>query len=213
MAFFNSSDASFSPLFRLLDDFSNHYSPQTARRAPIAQWQPDFDIRETEEAYELHGEFPGTKKENVHIHFTEPQTMLVHGKTERSYTSSTPPAGLIGDTQVSESAATSTDEKRKSLQSTVEDDSQDVSNDSVKASSDAGNSEPKEIEHTRTSPTKPADTAKYWVSERTVGEFSRSFHFPTRVDQDGVTANFKDGILTIVVPKAKKHESRHIAVN
>ena len=60
---------------------------------------------------------------------------------------------------------------------------------------------------------KPVDTAKYWLTERSVGEFSRSFNFPTRVEQDLVSASFKDGILTVVVPKAKKHETRRIAVN
>jgi len=61
--------------------------------------------------------------------------------------------------------------------------------------------------------TKKSDKAKYWLSERSVGEFSRSFNFPTQVDQDSVTANFKDGILNILVPKVKKHESKRIAIS
>ncbi|KAJ4128297.1 hypothetical protein NW754_002289 [Fusarium falciforme] len=59
----------------------------------------------------------------------------------------------------------------------------------------------------------PVDKAKYWLSERSVGEFSRSFNFPTPVDQESVTASFKDGILNIVAPKAKKQESRRIAIS
>ncbi|KAH7146678.1 alpha-crystallin-related protein, partial [Dactylonectria estremocensis] len=54
--------------------------------------------------------------------------------------------------------------------------------------------------------------AKYWLTERSVGEFSRRFSFPTGVDQDSISASFKDGILSIVVPKVKKHESRRIHV-
>jgi len=41
----------------------------------------------------------------------------------------------------------------------------------------------------------------YWVTERSVGEFHRSFSFPSRVDQDGVSASLKDGILNVTIPK------------
>ncbi len=52
---------------------------------------------------------------------------------------------------------------------------------------------------------KQSDNAHtYWVSERSVGEFARSFSFPTRVDQENVKASFKNGILSIVVPKLQK---------
>ncbi len=51
------------------------------------------------------------------------------------------------------------------------------------------------------------------MSERSVGEFSRSFSFPVRVDQDAVKASMKNGILSILVPKAKKHESRKIDIS
>lgn len=41
----------------------------------------------------------------------------------------------------------------------------------------------------------------YWVSERSVGEFHRTFTFPSRVDNEGVKAKLKDGILSVTVPK------------
>ncbi|KAH7169918.1 HSP20-like chaperone [Dactylonectria macrodidyma] len=219
MAFFpckingsNASNASFTPLFRLLDDFSSHYAPQAARRVPIPQWQPNFDIRETEHAYELHGEFPGVKKENVNIQFTEPQTIRVHGKTSRSYTSAAPVAAPVEEPKANDAVTNDTAEKRKSYQSTVEDEFEHVSGDEADAA-DPEEVEPKESDIVAPVPTKPVEKAKYWVTERSFGQFSRSFHFPTRVDQDAVTANFDNGILSIVVPKAKKHEPQSIAIN
>src|SRR6478735_5289434 len=89
MAFFPrslyDSDTSFTPFFRLLDDFDN-YSRQgvSGRRTGTPSWQPKFDVRETGEAYALHGELPGINKEDVHIEFTEPQSMLISGRTERT---------------------------------------------------------------------------------------------------------------------------------
>ncbi|KAK0633343.1 HSP20-like chaperone [Immersiella caudata] len=54
---------------------------------------------------------------------------------------------------------------------------------------------------------------KYWVSERSVGEFSRTFSFPSRVDQDAVSAGLVNGILSITAPKAKKPEVKRISIN
>ncbi|KAF9770426.1 hypothetical protein IL306_012050 [Fusarium sp. DS 682] len=212
MAFFPrnlyNSDASFTPLFRLLDDFDS-YSRQGqqnggTRRSGLTHWQPKFDVRETGEAYELHGELPGMTKENVHIEFTEPQTMTIRGKTERTYTAGTPPAGLVEGTQ-SQGAieGEGNDENKNSHHATVEDEAEAKAHESTEVTH---HQQSKEVEK------KPADQSKYWLTERTFGEFSRSFNFPTRVDQDNVSAKFKDGVLSIIVPKAKKHESRRINV-
>lgn len=217
MAFFprnfynTTNDTSFTPLFRLLDDFDN-YSRQggptsgQGRRSGLQHWQPKFDVRETGEAYELHGELPGMSKDNVHIEFTEPQTMLVRGKVERTYSAGTPPSGAIED-NTSAGAITDGESRRNSNshKATVEDEAESQSHES-------GFEEiVKKPEHEE--PKKPADKAKYWLTERSVGEFSRSFNFPSRVDQDTVSANFKDGILSVVVPKAKKQQTRRIAID
>jgi HSP20 family molecular chaperone IbpA len=53
---------------------------------------------------------------------------------------------------------------------------------------------------------------KYWVSERSVGEFSRSFSFPGHVDIDRVKASLDHGILKVVVPKLEKKAGRRIEV-
>ncbi|KAL2270563.1 hypothetical protein VTJ83DRAFT_2747 [Remersonia thermophila] len=48
-----------------------------------------------------------------------------------------------------------------------------------------------------------APEARVLLSERAVGEFSRAFTFPARVDYDGVTASLNNGILRVEVPKAR----------
>lgn len=42
----------------------------------------------------------------------------------------------------------------------------------------------------------------YFFSERTFGAFQRSFKLPSNIEADNITAAFKDGVLTIRVPKA-----------
>jgi len=224
MAFFprnfytTSNDSSFTPLFRLLDDFDS-YSRQNANdgsqpsrpRSQLAPFAPKFDIRETAETYELHGELPGMTKENVNIEFTDPQNMLIRGKVERTYTAGTSPTGTpTVENKPDQKTISSGTESPKSHKATVEDAGQEEDGFTSVDKTDAGHTGESQAVQKPAAP--QPDRAKYWLSERSIGEFSRTFNFPARVDQDGVTANLSDGILNITVPKAKKHEARRIAI-
>ena len=57
-----------------------------------------------------------------------------------------------------------------------------------------------------------SDNDKYHRSERSVGSFQRSFRLPTDVEVDRITAEYKDGILNIEVPKAEQSKPRSIEV-
>ncbi|MDH4212243.1 MAG: Hsp20/alpha crystallin family protein [candidate division WOR-3 bacterium] len=48
--------------------------------------------------------------------------------------------------------------------------------------------------------------------ERTYGKFSRMITLPTDVDSDKVKANYKDGILSITLPKPEAVKPKHIDV-
>ena len=50
-------------------------------------------------------------------------------------------------------------------------------------------------------------------SERYVGTFRRSVSLPTRVDAAKVNASYKDGILTVTLPKAEEAKPKQIQVN
>ncbi|KAH6604774.1 30 kda heat shock [Trichoderma cornu-damae] len=212
--FHHPTEASFTPLFRLLDDFDS-YSRQNGkgchvRRQPAPQWQPKFDVRETTETYELHGELPGISKENVYIEFSDPQTLVVRGKTERLYTAGTSPSASPEVAPPTEAAAEKEEPaRRNSHQATVEDEDEASERESGYEVVAAAEEEKKPEEKAAQ---QPVDKAKYWLTERSIGEFSRSFHFPSFVEHESVSAGFQDGILNIVVPKAKKLESRRITV-
>ncbi|KAG6045785.1 hypothetical protein E4U17_008137 [Claviceps sp. LM77 group G4] len=225
-AFFNDDSTSFTPLFRLLDDFDN-YSRQSgssqqqqqqqygSKRAGVGFWQPKFDVRETSDNYELHGELPGINKDNVQIEFTDPQSLVVRGRAERSYTSGTPPAGLI-DQPGNKGAITEGGECGSSHKATVEDEKDEPSE--AAASSESNKKEKKQqlvekVDKKQQQQQHSEHGVKYWLSERSVGEFARSFNFPSPVDQDAVSASFNDGVLNIVVPKSKKQGVRRVAIN
>jgi hypothetical protein len=48
--------------------------------------------------------------------------------------------------------------------------------------------------------------------ERVHGSFERTFRFPERIDAAHVSANFRDGMLRIIVPKAQILQTRRIAI-
>lgn len=50
-------------------------------------------------------------------------------------------------------------------------------------------------------------------SERYFGKFHRSVTLPTAVDANKVNASYKDGILTVELPKAEEAKPKQIAVN
>ncbi|KAK4105964.1 heat shock protein 30 [Parathielavia hyrcaniae] len=192
-------DPSFTPLFRLLDEFDNYSresrgtnnGPSRNRgRRGVSVFHPKFDIKETETAYELHGELPGIERDKINIEFTDPQTLVIRGRTERSYSAGTPPAGLVENGNQPAGAITEKGEKH------ANNETNDDNNNNKNA--EKANKAPFE---------------KYWVQERSVGEFARTFNFPSRIDQDAVSASLNNGILSLTVPKAKKHEARRVAIN
>lgn len=50
-------------------------------------------------------------------------------------------------------------------------------------------------------------------TERATGKFRRSVTLPTRVDMNNVTAIYKDGLLTVTLPKAEEAKPKQIQIN
>ncbi|KAG7291181.1 hypothetical protein NEMBOFW57_001193 [Staphylotrichum longicolle] len=238
------AETSFVPLFRLLEDFDNysreaqhapaaqaapasHAAPACRRqrirqpRPHVATFNPRFDVRETENTYELHGELPGLERENVNIEFTEPQTIVIRGRVERSYgpeanktsneTSSETPAE---STPAQATEPTETEKRRNSHQATVEDDPED---ENTPASSRAASpwtevAKPATQEVAKPASEEAQDQSRYWRWERWSASSPRTFSFPARVDHDGVTASLNNGILSVTVPKAKNIAPRRIEI-
>ena len=151
----------FAPLFRLLDDYDSHRS--TRQQPSMRSFSPRFDVRESAKAYHLDGELPGIYQKDIDIEFSDPQTLVVKGRTEREY-----------------------------------------------------HSEPKDDDEEEDTAAKGEKTLtishRFWASERSVGEFQRTFSFPSRVDQDAVKATLKNGILSVLVPKATATATKKITI-
>jgi len=58
-------------------------------------------------------------------------------------------------------------------------------------------------------------TDDYRIRERQLGSFNRSFRLPDNVNEDKVAAKFKNGVLTVTLPKTKEilTEGRQIKIS
>ncbi|MFC1725609.1 Hsp20/alpha crystallin family protein [candidate division KSB1 bacterium] len=52
----------------------------------------------------------------------------------------------------------------------------------------------------------------YHYSERSYGKFERSFTLPENTKDEDVKANFKNGVLTVSIPKSKEAEPKTIEI-
>lgn len=204
---FYTPDSSFAPLVRLLNDWDTYTQEglqrtggHGQRHGAVQTFSPKFDVLETDNDYQLHGELGGIAKKDVHLEFTDEHTLVVKGRIEKSY--STGDLDEEEEREEGEPAAAA-----ESHKVTVRD-ADDNGEEQGEASGEVVHQ--KQQQQQRSQPKKPK--YKYWLSERSVGEFSRVFQFPGRVERDGVTAALDNGILTVKVPKAKKIESRRIDI-
>ncbi|KAB8345918.1 hypothetical protein FH972_022972 [Carpinus fangiana] len=195
------ANSEFGPLFRFLDDYAEHSSTR-AETKPTASspysspthFRPKFDIAETETAYELFGDLPGVAQQDLSVEFPDAQTLTVSGKVVRR----TPKSDGT--------KASATDDDTASVkerQASVEDDDEFMQ---VEKAS--------EQEQTTEQPQPKPETPKFkfHALERKLGQFSRTFTFPSPVDTDSVTASLRDGVLSLVVPKSTKAGVKKIVI-
>ncbi|KAK0614014.1 30 kDa heat shock protein [Immersiella caudata] len=182
----------FSSLFRMLDDFDRYAQSGMGESAgSLRSFNPKFDIAEHEKDYVLQGELPGVQPENVVIEFTDPQTLVIRGHAKHERTEGDPSMAPKKIEAGKEQGKIDSGEAKQSETAVTE---QKEGDKKVEKKEDA----------------KPK--AKYWLSERSYGEFSRVFSFPAAVDQDGVQAKLEHGVLNITVPKAEKKGNKKIEI-
>jgi HSP20 family protein len=198
MSLFPKAFQEISPLFRLIDDYER--ASGMLRREGFVDprsFHPKFDVRELKDSYELHGELPGIEQKDINIEWSDSNTLTISGRTETHYEKGNPPAGRI-EGEVTGKGHGYHEPTVEAEDKPAKDESTDTT---VSTKEKAG-----EV-------SKPTNNeARYWVSERSVGEFHRSFNFPSRVDHDAVKAKLNNGILSIVVPKSKTPHARKVAI-
>lgn len=212
-------------LFSLLDDYAslmasnNSVCRQSFVQAPRT-FQPRFDVKETKDAYELHGELPGIAQKDIDIEFTDATTISIRGRTESVREEGRHPTAAVepqpeqekladADAAETESVSSSSDNYHKA---SVEDEYDNITTSEATAAATPAASETPSQPQEAVPSKEPAEKSNYWFSERSVGSFARAFEFPQRVDQENAKASLKDGVLSIIVPKAPVPANRRIFI-
>ncbi len=60
---------------------------------------------------------------------------------------------------------------------------------------------------------KEEEDKNYHMIERTYGTFTRSFSLPSKVDGQKIKANYKNGVLSIDLPKVEEEKPKEIPIN
>ena len=207
-------------LFRLLDAAASDAVPSRASR-PLF-FQPRFDVKEVQGGYELQGDLPGVEQGDLSVEFVDERKLVIRGRSVREETSTNGNENkAVAATDAAKDDATSETSEKSQLnyqKPAVEEEYVDAgaeseSGEKTPNSTSADNTVTVETKQIETKKAEPETEAfKYWVSERSVGEFERRFSFPGRVDQEGVKASLRNGVLSVVVPKIIESGARRIRV-
>lgn len=202
-----------APLFRLLDTATTDLTPSSSRRLAPRAFTPRFDVREVDASYELQGELPGIEQQDHEIEFVDERTLVIRGKTASETTTVSDGGGEPVKAIADGGAATADNGSEKSVnyrKPSVADDEYVDAGAEIAGESAETPSSSAAVAETKTA--EPAPNSKYWISERSVGEFERRFSFPGKVDQDAVKASLRNGILSIVIPKVVARAARKINI-
>lgn len=212
----------FAPVFRLLDNYAAAQASPRATRVSqsFRSFQPRFDVKESKDSYELQGEFPGFDQKDINIEFTDANTLSIKGRSERRREEGARPAPVAQAEKeqeqpkaVAESEYSSSSYHKPSVEEegyetvTMSGANPDATPAETPAESVA---EPEKQEVAEAAPKTPS--SRYWLSERSVGQFARTFSFPNRVDQERVKASLKNGLLNITIPKTVLPPNKHIDI-
>lgn len=60
---------------------------------------------------------------------------------------------------------------------------------------------------------KQSDSESFHFTERSYGSFFRSFTLPKNVDSESITAEYKDGMLTVTLPKREEVKPKKVEIS
>ena len=186
----------FSPIFQLANEI-DRATRSSSSAMSSRSFAPKFDVKELKDHYELKGDLPGVEQKNINIEWADESTLTISGSTESSFSSTN--VSDVTDDQAAAAEGNGSGYHKP----TVEEEGQEQQQKQVTKTSEG-----------RKDVTRAADEhqPRYWITERSVGSFARTFNFPTGVDHDGVKASLKQGVLNIFVPKAKKASPRRVMI-
>lgn len=189
----HSSDHEFTTLLRIVEDFAHRRHPY---RKPFAPFVPRFDLEEHPDTYELYGDFPGVKPNDITVSVLGDSRIEVTGVIRHRFDGKEKQVATPGGSNVLITG----------LKQKIADAAQAVVGDAQKPA-------PVEPEY-QPAPGVPVESkVKQIISERQEGEFHRVFHFPQPVELgEGVVARMDNGVLHVTIPRGPKPPAKQVDI-
>jgi HSP20 family molecular chaperone IbpA len=163
-------------------------------------YTPDFDLRETSDAYFLDGEFPGIQGRGaIHLQWMDGRTLRVQGTVHKLDIKTE--WGVHFAEERNEEFGLNGVGQREEMHGDQSDQGSQGANNGLNASSDTMAGAAAAPETTPNLALAPATTARIWLSERRAGLYVRNFSFPVPVNTEGIQVRLSQGLLRIFVPK------------
>jgi len=197
----------YTTVFHFLDEAVHHLA--FSKIKPHC-FYPRFDVEETEVQYELFGDLPGCKREDIQIHDVHGYGIEIEGLTTRlpHMEGNEPKIPEIVEAKEEEKKTVWPDMAEPGMQAAAEGRAAIPETTTVSNLPEPTEVEPAKAKHherheSQNGVTKqlPVTYPRTLFHERLVGNFRRTIRFPEPVDTAKVEAELKDGILRIRVPK------------
>jgi HSP20 family molecular chaperone IbpA len=173
---------------------SSEWPPLRRDHGHDSVYTPDFDLRETSDAYFLDGEFPSIQgRDAINLQWIDARTLRVEGTVYKVDLKKEWGVNVIEERD--EAYQLNGVGPRKEVHGN------EVASNGLNASGEVM------VAAAPTPATIPspalasATTARTWLNERKAGMYMRSFSFPVPVNTEGIQARLRQGLLSIVVPK------------
>lgn len=189
-------DRDFTHVLNYVDELDRHFSHHHHLVNCVI---PRFDLEEDDQLYYLYGEVPGAKADDIAIEPRDKNTLVIYGTIYRPEAKTLKTNGPLAESTME---ATSTKNNAEAQQPNIIE----------KVSNTPHHTHHFTREDGTTSYIAPKSSSKSsyhmahrtLLNERLLGDFHRTFIFPTPVVEEAMRATLNDGILTILIPKKEK---------
>jgi len=177
---------------RVFGQFMDPRNASTSRTAgqALQSWAPHIDVSETEQEYHIEADLPGVRQEDIDIQVQDGMLTLRAQMQQREEqpqsAQSRPSQGENAQSQQGQEHIARGQDKT----------GQNRDGNAMQAGDQS-----------------PQTPRRYHQRERRFGYFERTMSLPSNVDEENIQAQFKDGVLTLRIPKqTQTPQSRRIQV-
>jgi HSP20 family protein len=156
----------------------------------LQTWAPHIDISETDQEYHIEADLPGVRQEDIDVRVQDGMLTLRAQMQQ-------------GEDQPQTTQATSAQNQN------APQNMQGQATDQEHVARDQNNTQDRDGTSPKMENQNVQSNRRYHQRERRMGYFERSMTLPPNIDENKITAQFKNGVLTLCIPKQAQAPQSH----